>query len=66
LGFLEKLDVLICQTRQSGFQLVHNVTIYSAEPSSTKPDVLVSETGGSIISRILDEASKMMVSNPDD
>jgi hypothetical protein len=33
-GFLEKPDVLVCQTEQSGFQPVHSVRICSAEPNS--------------------------------
>jgi hypothetical protein len=45
---------------------VHNATVYSAEASSAKPDVLVSETGGFGISRIPNEASKMMIADPDD
>jgi hypothetical protein len=42
------------------------MTVYSAELSSAKPDVPVSETGGSGISRILDEASKMTTVDLDD
>jgi hypothetical protein len=45
---------------------MHNATVCSAEPSSAKPDVPVSETGGSEISRILDEARKIMTTNPHD
>jgi hypothetical protein len=45
---------------------MHSVTVCSSEPSSTKPDVLVSETGGFEISRISDEASKTMTVDPDD
>jgi hypothetical protein len=37
---------------------MYSVTVCSAEPCSAKPDVLVSETGGSRISRMTDEASK--------
>jgi hypothetical protein len=44
---------------------MHNVTVYSAERSSTKLDVLISEIGGSEISRILDEASKITTADPD-
>jgi hypothetical protein len=35
-GFLEKPNVLICEIRCSDFQPMHNVTIYSTEPSSAK------------------------------
>jgi hypothetical protein len=45
---------------------MHSATICSTEPSSAKPDVPVSEIGGSRISRILDEASKMMTADLDD
>jgi hypothetical protein len=45
---------------------MHSATVYSTEPSSAKPDVSVSETGGSRISRISDEASKMTTGDPDD
>jgi hypothetical protein len=43
-----------------------SATICFAEPCSTKPGGPISETGGSRISRILDEASEMMTTNPDD
>jgi hypothetical protein len=43
-----------------------SATIYSAEPSSVKPDGLISETIGSRISRISDESSEMMAANPGD
>jgi hypothetical protein len=43
-----------------------SATICSAEPSSTKPDGPVSEIGGSIISKISNESSKMMMTDPDD
>jgi hypothetical protein len=65
-GFLKKLDIPICQTRQFSFQLMYSATVYSAEPSSAKHDVPVSETGGSEISRVSDEASKIMTVDPDD
>jgi hypothetical protein len=45
---------------------MHNSTVCSAEPSSVKPDVPVSKTGGSKIFRILDDATKMMMVDPDD
>jgi hypothetical protein len=65
-SFLEKPDVLVYQIGQSSFQLMHNAIICSAEPSLAKSDGPVSETGWSGISRIMDESSKMMTSNPDD
>jgi hypothetical protein len=65
-GFLKKLDVPVYQTEQSGIWSMCSVTICTTEPSSAKPDSPVSETGGSIVSRILDESSKMMTSDPDD
>jgi hypothetical protein len=40
--------------------------IYSAEPSSAKPDGPVSETRGSRIFKILNKSSEMMIANPDD
>jgi hypothetical protein len=46
-GFLEKPDVSVCQIGQFDFRPVHSVKIYSPEPSSAKPDVLVSGTEGS-------------------
>jgi ribonuclease HI len=58
ISFLGKPDVLVCQIGQSGFWLIHRATIYSAEPSSGKPDCPISETGRSKISRITDESSK--------
>jgi hypothetical protein len=45
---------------------MRNVTVCSAEPSSAKLNVLVSEIGGSGISRISDEASKTTTADPDD
>jgi hypothetical protein len=45
---------------------MHSVTVCSAKPSLVKSDVPISETGGSEISRILDEASKTTMANPDD
>jgi hypothetical protein len=66
ISFLEKPDVLVRQTGQSDFRSMHSVTVCSSEPSSTKPDVLVSETGGFEISRISDEASKTMTVDPND
>jgi ribonuclease HI len=65
-GFLEKSDVLVCQIRQSGFWPMCSATNCSAGPSSTKLDGPVSETGGSRISRIFDEASETTMADPDD
>jgi hypothetical protein len=65
-GFLEKLNVLVCQTGQSGFRPMQSATVCSAEPSSAKPDGPVSEIGGSKISRTSDESSKMTMGGPDD
>jgi hypothetical protein len=45
---------------------MHSATVYSAEPSSAKPDVPVSEARGSEFSRISDEASKMTMVDPSD
>jgi hypothetical protein len=45
---------------------MHSATVCFGEPSLAKPDVPVSEIGGSGIPRILDEASKMMTVDPDD
>jgi hypothetical protein len=60
------LNVSVYQTGHSDFWPIHSAIVCSAEPSLAKPDVLVSETRGSGISRISDEASKMMTANPDD
>jgi hypothetical protein len=47
----KKLDVLVCNSKCSNFQLMHNLQICSTEPSSAKFDVPKSETEGSDISR---------------
>jgi hypothetical protein len=65
-GFLEKSDVPVGQTGCSGFWSMCSATICFAEPSLTKLDGLVSETGGSRISRTSDESRKMMTTDPDD
>jgi hypothetical protein len=44
---------------------MYSATICSAEPSLTKLDSPVSETGGSGISRISDETSERMMTDPD-
>jgi hypothetical protein len=65
-SFLEKPNVPVCQTEQFGFRPMHSTTICSAKPNLAKLDVLVSETGGSKISRISDEARKITMANLDD
>jgi hypothetical protein len=45
---------------------MHSVIACSAESSSAKPDVPIFETGRFEISRILNEASKMMMADPND
>jgi hypothetical protein len=45
---------------------MYNATICPIEPSSTKPDSLVSETRGSKISRNLDESSVTTTTDPND
>jgi hypothetical protein len=45
---------------------MHCVIVCSAEPSLAKPDVPVSKTGGSGICKILDEVSKMTMTEHDD
>jgi hypothetical protein len=57
-SFLEKLDVPVYQTGQSGFQPMHRATVGSTGPSSAKLDVPISKTGGSRIFRISDEEGK--------
>jgi hypothetical protein len=65
-GFLEKPDVLVCQTRQSDFWLMHRATICSAKLSLAKPNGPVSKIGRSRISRIADKSSKTMTTGHDD
>jgi hypothetical protein len=45
---------------------MHYAKIYSAEPSSSKPNSLVSETRGSKIFRTLDKSSEIMTADPND
>jgi hypothetical protein len=45
---------------------MHSATVCSTEPSLAKLDVPISEIGGSRISRISDEASKITMTDPDD
>jgi hypothetical protein len=66
IDFQEKLDVLVCQIGWSDFELMCSATICSAKPSSTKLDGLVYETGGSGISKISDESSETMMTDPND
>jgi hypothetical protein len=65
-SFPEKTDVSVCQTRQSGFWLMCSATVYFVGSRSAKLDSLVSKTGGSKISRILDKSSKTMTADSDD
>jgi hypothetical protein len=65
-SFLAKPNVPVCQTGQSDFRPMHSAIVCSTEPSSSKSNVPVSEIRGSKISRISDEASKMMTVDPDD
>jgi hypothetical protein len=44
---------------------MHSATVYSAEKSLAKPDVLVSEIGGSRIFRTLNKTSEMTMVDPD-
>jgi hypothetical protein len=60
------MDVPVCQTGQSDFQRMHCATDYSIGPDPTKPDSPVLETGGSKISRTLDETSGLTMTDPDD
>jgi rubredoxin len=62
----KKMNVPVCQTGQSSFQLVHSATIYFTESNLVELDSLVSEIGGSRISRTSDETGKTMTVNPDD
>jgi hypothetical protein len=61
-----KSDVSASQIGWSGFRSMQGAKIYSTEPSSTKSDGLISETGGSKISRSLDNLGKMTTVEPDD
>jgi hypothetical protein len=63
---MEKPDILICHSRCSSLQPMHSAEICSVEPSSTKPDVPKSETGGSGISRSSDDLGEIATINPDD
>jgi hypothetical protein len=65
-GFMKELNVLVYQTEQSSFWPMYSATICFAEPSLVKSDGLISETGGSGISRILDESSKTTTTDHDD
>jgi hypothetical protein len=63
---MEKLDVPFCQTGCFSFMQMHSATICYVEPNLAKPDGPVSETGGSGMSRNLDEPSKTAMTDPDD
>jgi hypothetical protein len=65
-GFLEKLDVPVCQTGQSGFQPMCSAIVCSVGSSLAKLDSPVSETGGSKIFRTSDKSSETMSVDPDD
>jgi hypothetical protein len=45
---------------------MHSATVYYIGPDLVKPDSPISETGGSRISRTLDEASETMIADLDD
>jgi hypothetical protein len=60
------MDVPVCQTRQSDFWSMCSAPICSAGPRSAKSDSPISEMRGSKISRILNEASEMTTTDPDD
>jgi hypothetical protein len=64
--FLEKSDVLFCQTGKSGFRPMYGAIVCSIGPSLEKLDGPVSKIGGSRIYRTSDEASEMMMVNHDD
>jgi hypothetical protein len=57
-NFLEKSDVPVCQTEQSGFWPMSSVIVCSIVLSPAKSDSPVSEIGGSENSRITNELSK--------
>jgi hypothetical protein len=65
-SFLEKPDVLICQTGQSSFRPMCSAIVCSIGSSPAKLDSLASEIGGSKISRISDKSSETMTTVPDD
>jgi hypothetical protein len=66
IWFSKKMDALVYQTRQSCFGPMCSVTVRSVGPSPAKLDSLVSETGGSEISRTSDKSSEMMTVDPND
>jgi hypothetical protein len=45
---------------------MHSVIVCSIGPDPVKPDSPVSKTGGSRISKIMDESNKAMMADPDD
>jgi hypothetical protein len=64
-SFLEKSDVPVYQTGQSGFRPMHSVSLFYWT-KFRKTGCSASKTGGSGISRIWDKASKMTTADPDD
>jgi hypothetical protein len=64
--FWKKLDFSISQTGWSSVWPMQSAKICSAEPRSAKPDGSISQTGGSRISRSLDNLCEMMMVEPDD
>jgi hypothetical protein len=66
IGFLEKLNFLVCQTGWSGFQPMHSTTIYSGEASLVKLNGPFSKTRGSKIFKNSNESSKTMTVDPVD
>jgi hypothetical protein len=62
----KKTDVLVYQIEQSSFWSMSSAIVCSVGLSPAKLDSPVSETGGSRNSRIIDELSKTMTTDPDD
>jgi hypothetical protein len=62
------LRKILCsrKTGCSSFQLMHSAEICSTEPDLAKPDSMISEIGGSRISRNSDNLGEMTTTNPDD
>jgi hypothetical protein len=63
---LENLDVLVSQIGWSSFRPMQGAEICSTEPNSAKLNGLVSETGGSRISRSSDNLGETTTAKPDD
>jgi hypothetical protein len=66
IGFLEKLDVPVCQTGQFSFWPMYSAIVCSVGPSPAKLDSPVSDTSGSKISKTSDKSSETMMTDPDD